>query len=518
MTSSSHQADNDAIVRGRDLEGDLEIGADVVVVGSGASGAVVACVLAEAGQSVVVLEDGPHVKPREYGAMRPSESMRHLWKDGGTTFAIGLGDSPMINLTMGRCIGGSSVLTGGICYRTPEFVLDEWATRHGLTDLAPARMEKCFEAVEEEVFVETVPVEMRSLSTVKFGEGAAKLGYPLKSMRRNTRGCNGCGRCNFGCPHGAKMSVDQAFLPRALAAGARIFSDAHVRRITTEGDRATGVVARVRNSPGLKEGSTLTVRAKRVVIATNAYHSPALLRPVGIGRQSGQLGRNLTVHPSFRIMARFDDRLEGWKGALQSAYTDHFEHDRLLFNSVFVPPGVICGALPGVGPDYARYSGQLPHLAMFGGMIHDDGGGVIHNVLGRTFATYRMSRIDRSLVPRILRIAAETFFAGGAREVYLPVLGMDPVRDMDHLRSLDLEHVPARQIECSSQHPLGTTRMGTMPEHSIVDPDGKTWELDELYVVDGGISPSSLGVNPQETIMAMAMRIAWKLRETPFEG
>ncbi len=505
-----------AVLHGRDLEQDLELDADVVIVGSGASGAVVACVLAEAGQNVVLLEDGPHVTPEVYGAMRPSESMRTLWRDGGTTFAFGIGESPMINVTMGRCVGGSSVLTGGICYRTPEFVLDEWATKHRLHELAPSRMEACFDAVEEEVFVETVPLHMRSLSTVKFGDGAAKLGYPLKSMRRNTRGCNGCGRCNFGCPHGAKMSVDQAFLPRALAAGARILSDVRVRKITTRGDRATGVLARARNGEGLREASNVVVRSKRVVVTTGAYSSPALLATAGIGRQSGQLGRNLTLHPSFRIMARFDDLLEGWKGALQSAYSDHFEHERILFNSVFVPPGVICGALPGVGPEYAKSSRQLPHLAMFGGMIHDDGGGRIHDFFGRTFATYRMSRVDRSLVPRILRIAAETFFAAGAREVFLPVLGMAPVRDMDHLRSLDLERVPPRQIECSSQHPLGTARMGVMPEHSVVDPNGKTWELDELYVADGSISPTSLGVNPQETIMAMAMRIAWKLRETPF--
>jgi choline dehydrogenase-like flavoprotein len=114
------------IIEGRALEGDLETSADVVVVGSGSGGAVVAAHLAEAGQRVVVLEEGPHVPWERYGRMRPSESMRHLWRDAGLTIAVGLGDTPMINVMMGECVGGSSVLTGGVCFRTPGSVHREW--------------------------------------------------------------------------------------------------------------------------------------------------------------------------------------------------------------------------------------------------------------------------------------------------------------------------------------------------------------------------------------------------------
>ena len=123
-----------SVVHGREQREDVTLDCDVVVVGSGASGSVVATELALAGQDVVVLEEGPHVPPEVYSKMRPSESMRHLWRDGATTFAVGTGDSPTINVTMGRCVGGSSVLTGGVCFRIPDAVLDTWSKGHGLSD------------------------------------------------------------------------------------------------------------------------------------------------------------------------------------------------------------------------------------------------------------------------------------------------------------------------------------------------------------------------------------------------
>jgi choline dehydrogenase-like flavoprotein len=236
-----------------------------------------------------------------------------------------------------------------------------------------------------------------------------------------------------------------------------------------------------------------------------------------VGRQSQQVGHNLTLHPSFRVMARFDERIEGWKGSLQSAYCGAYEHERINLVGLFVPPGVLAGTMIGVGDDQAARAAAIPHLAVFGGLIHDDPGGRVLHAGGRRVMTYRMSRRDSAAISRVLSLAAETFFAAGAREVYLPVLGLAPC-DADHFRALDLDRLPRRRLECSSQHPLGTARMGNSPEHSVVDPDGASWELEDLFVADGSVMPTSLGVNPQETVMAMATRIAWKLRERPLRG
>jgi len=495
----------------------VELSCDVVIVGSGAAGATVACELAEAGQDVIVVEEGGYYRPEQYGAMRPSETLRHLFRDGGLTFVMGLHDSPLINMTMGRCIGGSSVLTGGVCFRIPGFILKSWREQQGLHMFTEGALEEAYQSVERSTHIEEVPLAMRSQSTNAYALGAERMGYELKPMHRNTKGCGGCGRCNFGCPHGAKMSVDIAYLPRALRAGARVFSDLRVDTILTKGARAAGVSGRIYNAPGLRRpGSSFKIHARRVVMAAGAYNTPGLLLRNAVGRQSGQVGRNMTVHPGFRMMASFDRKLDGWKGAMQSAFSDAYEHERITLTGLYVPPGVLAATMKGIGREHVSKAQGIPNLSIFGGMVHDDPGGQLHHVLGKTFSTYRMSDRDRHAMHTITRVMAETYFAAEAREVYLPVLGMAPVSSMDELRKIDFKSIPAKRYECSSQHPLGTTRMGISAEHSVVSPDGESWELEELYVADGGIVPSSLGVNPQQAIMTLATRIAWHLREKPF--
>lgn len=495
-----------------DASGDLNLDCDVVVVGSGAGGAVVAAELAEAGQRVVILEEGAHVPAETYARMRPSETLRHLFRDGGMTFAIGLGMTPMINVTMGKCVGGSSVLTGGVCFRIPGSVLHDWSTRLGLDGLTERAMEPCFESVERALSVEEVPVTMRSRSTVLFGEGAAKLGHEMKPLRRNTSGCTGCGRCNFGCPHGAKLSVDVTYVPRALRAGARLYPGVFVERVFRKGDRAGGVIGHFVGGAAQKPGGRVRVRARRVVVAAGSYASPLLLARSGVGRRSGQVGKNLTLHPAFRVMARFDESVRGWHGALQSAYFDAFEKERITLVGLFVPPGILAATMPGVGSEHTRRAASIPNLSVFGGMIHDQAGGQVGTLFGRPYLSYRMAAADRAAVPKLLRVMAEIYFAAGAKEVFLPVLGWDAI-DADDLRSIDWARLPLRMLECSSQHPLGTCRMGSHPGRGVVDAYGASWELRGLYVADGSVVPTSLGVNPQLSIMSLATRIAWKMRE-----
>jgi choline dehydrogenase-like flavoprotein len=507
-----------SVSHGREHRGDLRLDADVVIVGSGAGGAVVACELAEAGQRVIVLDEGPHVPLAEYRKMRPSQHLRKVWRDGGMTVALGVGGSPTVNVTMGRVIGGSSMLTGGVCFRTPDYILDEWKKDHGLRQLTPKDMEPCFESVEKAVHVETVPVSMRSRSTNLFGEGAERMGFGLKPLRRNTSGCKGCGRCNFGCPEGAKMSVDLSYLPRAMNHGAQVWSDCRVDNIIVEGGKAVGVRGRVLNGDGRvwrrNEGGTLTVRAARVVIAAGSYHTPLLLTRSGIGKRSGQVGRNMTLHPGFRMFARFDEPVNGWKGSLQSAYSDAFEKDGITLVSLFIPPGVLAATMQGFGPELARSAEHIPNIAVFGGMIHDQAGGTIRRGPGKEpLATYRMSRRDRATVPKLLRTLGETFLAAGAREVFPPILA-HPGVDADAFRKIEFERIPGMALECSSQHPLGTCRMSTSPDGGVIDNWGRVWDVDNLYLADGSIVPTSLGVNPQVTIMAMATRIAWRMRDS----
>lgn len=223
----------------------------------------------------------------------------------------------------------------------------------------------------------------------------------------------------------------------------------------------------------------------------------------------------MTLHPGFRMFARFDEPVRGWRGALQSAYASAFEDEGITLVGLFIPAGVLAATMRGFGPELMERARQVPHLAVFGGIIHDDGGGRVRPGLGREpLVTYRMSARDRARVPRVIERMGETFLAAGAREVFPPVLGQ-PGMDADAFRRFDFSAVPPIRLECSSQHPLGTCRMGSAPDRSVVDADGQSWEVKELFVADGSVLPTSLGVNPMLSIMAMATRIAWGLRDRP---
>ena len=492
--------------RGRERRGRLDLKADVVVVGSGAGGAVAARELARAGRRVIIVEEGDWVRSAEYSKLTPVQTMRRCWRESGLSAAVALGETPFISVLQGRCVGGSSVLTGGVCFRIPEEVLLHWSRGLGLTTMAPAAFEPHFRAVEEAVHVETVPDAMRSRSTELFAEGAAKLGIEMKSMRRNTQGCRGESRCNFGCPHGAKMSVDFSYLPEACDRGALIVSDALVEQIDVAGGAARGVRGRLLDEDGVPH-VPFEVHAKVVVVACGSLHTPLLLRGSGVG--SWHVGRLMTLHPGVRVTAIFDDVVDGWDGSLQSAYSDHFSADGITLVSVFPPPSILSAAFPGIGPKHRENVHKMRRAAVFGAMIHDGGGGRVRRWLGREpLVTYRMAPEDRPRLLRAMEIVARMGLSAGAREIAMPIFGLDSLRSERELDDFVSRPPAMHRIECTAYHPLGTARMSADPRSGVVRESGEAWQVDNLFVADGSVLPTSIGVNSQLAIMAIADKIA----------
>lgn len=500
---------SDSVQHGRSLSG-IDEGCDVVIVGSGAGGATMAAHLAEAGLSVIVLEEGPYYRPEEIASFRPSQTMRRMWREAGLLAALGVGQTPVIGLTVGRNVGGSSVHTGGVCFRIPSVIHDEWVRDHGLPSLSERRFQEAYADVERRVHVAEVPASLRSLSTQKFLQGAEKLGIPFSSLRRNTVACEGNARCNFGCPKHTKMSVDLAYLPSALAHGARVYSDSLVERILWDGDRAVGVEGKIL---GREDAPRLRVRARAVVLACGTIHTPVLLAKSGIAR--AHLGRHITLHPSIRISALFDDRVDGWNGALQSVFSDHYAGEGITLVGVYAPVNLLAGALPGVGPSLRMRARSLGHIGVLGALVHDDGGGVVRPTPLREGAlTYEMIPRDLGRVRRAITLLGELAFAAGAREVYPPIFGVPPVRDLHTLRALEHQGLDARRIECVAFHPLGSARMANDPRRGVVDEQGRVYGTQGLYVADGSVLPTSIGVNSQVAIMAMATRLAGPAADT----
>jgi choline dehydrogenase-like flavoprotein len=294
-------------------------------------------------------------------------------------------------------------------------------------------------------------------------------------------------------------------VPRALEAGATLYTGLRAHRLLRSGNRAAGVVATPRGG-----GPSLTVHADAVVSACGTIPGVPFLRECGV--RSKHLGRHMTIHPAVKIAALMPDEIDGWADTPQGYGVYDFMDEGLTFEGAFVPPEYTSIAFPFVGRAFTSVMEAYRRLAVFGFMVSDDPAGrVIRGVDGRPFITYWMTKRNLEQVRRGLQILSEIFFAAGAEKIFLPLAGIEEHASLESaLKVLERPFNPM-SLEVAAFHPLGTARMSMSKRGGVVDPDLETWEIPGLYVVDGSVFPTSLGVNPQLTIMAWATRAAQML-------
>jgi choline dehydrogenase-like flavoprotein len=462
--------------------------ADACVIGAGAGGAVVAAELAEGGARVVVLEQGGTHDADTFTA-RPTEMLASLYRDAGQSVTLG---NPPIGLPLGAGLGGTTVINSGTCLRTPPRVLEMWRRDYGLE---LDGLDRCFERVEQRLSVAEVTPELAGNNAMVARRGAERLGWSHGYLRRNAKGCVGSGVCAFGCPTSAKQHTGITYVPRAQAAGARFITGATVRRLLTEHGSARAVRART------AQGS-VEVRAPLVVVAAGTVSTPLLLARSGLGGESGQLGRNLTLHPATAAVALMDEVVDMARGVPQSLYIDEFAADRIMFEGVAGPPAYAAMSLPLQGRRHAEVMASYRHLAQFGLMVTDSSRGRVRSVGGRPVIRYDLVRDDLARFRRGLARLEQLFLAAGACEVFLPLPEGTPP-----------ERARRRDLKLIGFHPLGTARADARPRNGVVDGQLRVHGLDGVYLADGSVVPSSLGVNPQLTIMALATRLAFHLLE-----
>ena len=478
-----------------DLQTDMEVRCQVVVIGSGAGGGVIAAELAERGIDVVIIEAGNRVTADQLGR-EPAKVLRDFYQDGATTLAFG---KPSIPLPLGRTVGGTTTINSGTCFRPPEHVLDRWE-KEGI-GLDRTHLADCFARVEDRLNVQPVPAHLLGGSSSVVARGAEALGLEHGPLHRNIRGCEQSAVCPFGCPRNAKQSTNITYVPWALSAGARLFPGTKATALLRSGSRVAGVVGRTHT------GRTVTVHSDVVVSACGAITGVPFLRSVGLSIP--HLGRHLTIHPGAKIVAQMPERVNGWADTPQGYGLPGFQSDGLMFEGAFVPPEYTSVALPFVGRAFTEVMEAYPHLAMFGFMVEDEPVGRVWTTpMGRPFITYNLSLKDRKRVQKGLEVLAELFFAAGAERIFLPIAGHEEQRSLETARIAIGADFDPIALEMAAFHPLGTARMSASSRLGVVDSDLESWDIPGLYVVDGSVVPSALGVNPQITIMGLATRAA----------
>jgi choline dehydrogenase-like flavoprotein len=402
------------------------------------------------------------------------------------------------------------VINSAIAWRAPSEVLADWANRWGLgPDVTERALDEHFAYLERELSVRSVADHVLGGNSAVFALGAAKLGIESHVIQRYDRGCEGSANCGNGCRTARKQGMNVTFVPRALRAGARIFHSAEVARVETRGGRAVAVLAHA-NGPGGPHA--IRVRARKgVIVAASTVQSPNLLRRSGL--RNRHVGLHFQAHPGVSVAARFPFDVRMDFGATQGFNSlELLKKSGIKLESLMLPPELAIARLPGLGPELMERFADLPRIAISAVVIKSEAEGTVSELFGQERVRFSLTEGDMRRTLEGLELTTRILFEAGAEEVYPGAHGMPTVlRSADEAALWREGPVDTRSYNMVMTHLFGATRMARDPRDGVVGTDFKSHECDGLYVVDSGVFPTNLGVNPQHTIMAMARLAASRL-------
>lgn len=491
---------------GAAIDRDISDRAQVCIVGTGAGGASAALELARRGHSVVLLEEGGYHLGDEMGPGPGRAPLEHEVERIATT------SGTAIALRAGRCVGGTTVVGAGTLERPADPVLDAWSAERGLSALGAAVLRPHFDRIANELAIGDVPDTTYGRNAELLEVGARHSGYSGTRVSRAAPGCLGSGVCFEGCPQDAKQAMHVSVVPRALEAGAALYTRARATELLVSQGRVFGVAAEFLDARGRPTGRRLRVVAERVVVACGALLTPALLLRSGLGRGRSHIGRHLRLHPTAHVAARFGSEVRGWAGVPEGFAVRSLESDGISIRSHFSRPEVLAPQIAGFGEVHKEVLGRMARLGSFAATISEESTGTVRaGRRGGRSVRYRLRDSDRRRLLRAIAIASELAFAAGAEEVYPGLRSVPRLSSPDEARALADARVPPRDLRLDGWHPVGTVRMSDDPASGAADATGRVHGVRDLYVADASLFPASTGPNPQLTVMALASWIADRL-------
>ncbi|AWV88921.1 GMC family oxidoreductase N-terminal domain-containing protein [Bradymonas sediminis] len=493
----------------------LHIEADLCIIGSGAGGAAAAMVAAEAGLSVVVLESGAFIPPAQMNQREEDMFPELLYANGSQT-----NKNRSCTIVQGRALGGSTVHNINLCKRIPDAILKQWHRDHQLEHLSLQTWDGLYTEVEALIGVSEIPETRRNPHNQLLQDGVENLGWRGGGLRHNRTGCIGSGFCEVGCAYDAKNNATKVFIPRAVDAGAQFLTHCRAVTVRHRNGQVLGVDALALDPTTREVIGEVRIDAERVCVSASATGTPALLLRSRLPGPQDAIGNALRVHPALVAAGRFDARVQAWKGIPQSYECTEFLNfeaahkspdapgNRTWIIPAFAHPVATAKMLPGWGEAHRELMASYDHFAVFSAMIHDLSAGKVRpsGKLGVDIKWWPDEADQRELLFGLAR-TVELLFASGAAEVIVPMRPpriLKPGDSLDWIEALEME---PGLIDMTAVHPMGSVPMDDDPARAAVDSRGKFHAATGLWVADGSLFPTSIGVPPQVSIYAMGLHV-----------
>lgn len=494
------------------------LSADVIIIGSGAGGAVVADKLAANGHSVIILEKGGNYQRNEFN-QKEVDMMQKLFEKKGLLTSSDGG----ILFLAGNTLGGGTTINWAASLRTPDDVLEEWSVDHQNPHFTQ-NYNQYFDYIEDKCSI-TKHCEhntQNNLLSIALSMSNFHVDVIPRNMKKpiflnEKEAWNAEGYASLGDKYGQKQGVNETFLRSATKNGAKIITSCNVQKIKIENGVATGVDAK-----DSQNGREFTIHAKIIVVSAGALHTPCILKKSGL--KHSEIGNNLYIHPAFPVPGVYDHPVEGWYGPMMTTLSSEFSKSYKNYGfRIETPPlhiGLISVANSWMsGMQFKEDMLKSSQTAVFLILLRDITGGKVNmNTDGNLDIQYKMGSQEKLFFKKALHETIKLHRKLEAEEISVLHNNLMKIKkndaDMDKfLNKISSLKWQSNYFTLYSAHQMGTCRMGGNDRKHPVNPEGAVKEVKNLYVADGSLFPTASGVNPMLSIQALAAYVADNILE-----